>query len=383
MSVLFVHEGYISKHKGEYYSSSYDNAMVRRYSVLSDRIVFFTRIAPYDECSMKKKIDVKGFGFIGVENFKTLNGIKKFPAVKEKLRKAVLEADYVIARLPGNLGSLAVRYARRYNKKYLIELVGCVWDALSNYSLFGKVLAPFEYISTQRTLINAPYVVYVTSGFLQSRYPTKGCWTNCSNVYLPYKRYFDLDAKIKKASLLENREKIILGTAAVIHLRYKGHKYVIQAISELKKEGYFFEYQLAGDGDGAYLKSVVKKYGVEDQVRFIGALSHEQVFDWHQGIDIYVQPSETEGLPRALIEAMSSGCVCIGSNAGGIPELLPKDNIFDKCDVGSLKRILVDAVEKGYKTVGTTYDESGKYDREIVEKRRRDFFLAFAQNLDS
>ena len=44
--------------------------------------------------------------------------------------------------------------------------------------------------------------------------------------------------------------------------------------------------------------------------------------------DVYVQPSKTEGLPRAVIEAMSVGCYVIGTNVGGIPELLNENNLF-------------------------------------------------------
>jgi glycosyltransferase involved in cell wall biosynthesis len=38
--------------------------------------------------------------------------------------------------------------------------------------------------------------------------------------------------------------------------------------------------------------------------------------------DVYLQPSLWDGMPNALLEAMSAGCACIGSDAGGIPEIL-------------------------------------------------------------
>lgn len=45
-------------------------------------------------------------------------------------------------------------------------------------------------------------------------------------------------------------------------------------------------------------------------------------------MDIYVQPSRQEGLPRAMIEAMSRGLPCIGAATGGIPELISAERIF-------------------------------------------------------
>lgn len=47
-------------------------------------------------------------------------------------------------------------------------------------------------------------------------------------------------------------------------------------------------------------------------------------------MDIYIQPSDTEGLPRALLEAMSRGLPCLGTDVGGIPELLDKEFLFSK-----------------------------------------------------
>ena len=37
--------------------------------------------------------------------------------------------------------------------------------------------------------------------------------------------------------------------------------------------------------------------------------------------DVFLQPSLWDGMPNALLEAMAAGCVCIASDAGGIPEI--------------------------------------------------------------
>lgn len=44
--------------------------------------------------------------------------------------------------------------------------------------------------------------------------------------------------------------------------------------------------------------------------------------DWMRGIDIFVSTSSIESFPNAVLEAMACGCCVIGSNVGGLPELI-------------------------------------------------------------
>ena len=64
--------------------------------------------------------------------------------------------------------------------------------------------------------------------------------------------------------------------------------------------------------------------------------------------DIYIQPSLQEGLPRAVVEAMSTALPCIGFNTGGIPELLEPEYIVKLKNVdGIVQRIkILEDIEK-------------------------------------
>ena len=90
---------------------------------------------------------------------------------------------------------------------------------------------------------------------------------------------------------------------------------------------------LVGGGNNEFLKKIANKNAVGNQVIFHGKLEHDEIFKWLRDIDIYIQPSDTEGLPRSVIEAMSVACPVIGSNAGGIPELINSSAIFDKGNI--------------------------------------------------
>ena len=50
--------------------------------------------------------------------------------------------------------------------------------------------------------------------------------------------------------------------------------------------------------------------------------SNEDVSGWMRSIDIFVQASDSESFPNALLEAMACGCCVVASRVGGIPELV-------------------------------------------------------------
>ena len=73
----------------------------------------------------------------------------------------------------------------------------------------------------------------------------------------------------KKKDIHKKKGRIILGTAGFVNLKTKGQHDVIRALGELKKRGDTnYEYQLVGLGDESFLRSIAKKYNVEDEVVF-------------------------------------------------------------------------------------------------------------------
>jgi len=386
MSVVFAHDHNFFKYNGEFYSTGgISLEVLKRYSRIFDNVIVLSRqseISKFDK-NLTLSSD-KNIEFVKISNLNSLKNIQKYNKAHKIIEDQIRKTDYVIARLPSTIGNLAVKYAKKNNKPYLIELVGCPWDSLWNHSIKGKLVAPLMYLTTKKIVKEANYVLYVTNDFLQNRYPSNGNTVNCSNVTL---NDFDdnvLESRLKKISNLSENSKKIIGTTAALNVRYKGQQYVIKALGNLKKRGITnFEYQLVGGGDSTYLLSVAEKYNVSDQIKILGSLPNKEVFNWLKEIDIYAQPSETEGLPRALIEAMSKSLPAFGSEAGGIPELLEKKYVLSNKQkkVDEICNILTSFTrETMIKQARRNYEESKKYDREIIEQRRRNFLIDFKDN---
>ena len=118
------------------------------------------------------------------------------------------------------------------------------------------------------------------------------------------------------------REKMIL---AVGHLAFrKGQHILVQAFEKISRQHPDWTLVLIGpeseDGCSNWIRSFCRKEGLENQVKMMG--QRTDVREWMKKCAIFVQPSLQEALGLALQEAMACGCACIGSNVGGIPELI-------------------------------------------------------------
>ena len=385
MNVLFCHDGPINYDaENGYYSIGFNDKLMSRYEAVFGSVGIVTRVDVSGAAAYKPSDKLSSDRYMVVEypNYLTLGSLLKFKSKRESnklLEREIAACDALIIRLPSFLGNKCVRIARKYKKPYLIEVVGCPWDSLRNHGLSGKVLAPYMFLKTRKAVRKASDVLYVTSEFLQRRYPTNGNSIGCSDVELLES---DNDTVQLAVSGVTSDRPIVLGTLGKIDLKYKGHATVLAAMAKLKSLGYDVKYQIVGPGSREYLEGIAKDMGVADDIIFTGPMGHDAVFEWLDTIDVYIQPSLTEGMPRALIEAMSRARPCIASDAGGMPELLDKKYIFKKGNAEMLASILINAKENGLLTEGQRNREFAKqFTPSIIKEKRTAFYVSFKKSI--
>ncbi len=112
----------------------------------------------------------------------------------------------------------------------------------------------------------------------------------------------------------------------------KGHRHLIEACKVVRKRGIRFMCHLVGEGHlRREIEHLVKQAGLQDQVRFHGALTRDEVANLLTRVDVKVLASvptkngKREGIPVALMEAMASGLPVVASRLSGIPELVKND----------------------------------------------------------
>ena len=111
----------------------------------------------------------------------------------------------------------------------------------------------------------------------------------------------------------------------------KGHKYLIDAIGILRKRAVDCSLLVAGQGKlRQELEARAQALGLGERIRFLGQCSHTEILDMYERsrISMVVLPSVDlgnhlhEGIPVALMEAMSYAVPVVSTQTGGIPELL-------------------------------------------------------------
>lgn len=294
---------------------------------------------------------------------------------KQALEKAIKETDFIIIHVPCAVQDITAKYAKKYSKPYLAVVVGCPWDSLWNHSIKGKILAPLSYLYLKSFMKNVPYAIYVTQKFLQERYPTKGKSIGCSDVALPEQTdKIEYDRKKRISSLQQEYTYVLASIGALTPV--KGHADVIKALHILKNKGIqSYKYKIIGGGNPQKLKELAIKHNVAELIEFKGIMSHDDIFNELEETDIYLQPSRTEGISRALVEAMNMGCPVIATNVGGNPELIGSEWLYKPRDIGSLvkKIISISDTDNMIKTSEENFYKAKSFHKSLLDKKRHDF----------
>ena len=153
--------------------------------------------------------------------------------------------------------------------------------------------------------------------------------------------FLDLGLHRNYSEKKENLNIIFIGWLE----KHKGIYEIIEATSILRKTHQDFHISLGGDGN--YMKeakTLIKEKRLEKFISLLGWINQKEKIKLLKKSDILILPSWNEGLPNAMIEAMSSGLACIVSEVGAIPDYIIDEKngllIKPKCSEDLAKSIV-------------------------------------------
>lgn len=378
MMVLVVSNNYIVIKDGKCWCDPNFYYILKRFSYLGTISLCAIK---RDEAPTYIELD-----FVSEENVYFIEKRRVLPSHANNtiMDSAIRKADLVIGYNPCVNAEAAFRISRRHKKRYMTYLVACVWDSLWNHSIYGKLCAPLRYLSVRYTTGRSDYVLYVTGAFLQKRYPNSRLTLGCSDVQIEKINDFVCSSRLKRLDQKSMSDTIKIATTAAVYVKYKGQRFVIKALDRLKRKNKTnFHYYLIGGGDQSILKNIARQCNVEDQVTFLGLQPHHAIPEILDDMDIYIQPSLQEGLPRSVVEAMSRGLLCIGARTGAIPELIDDEYIVRRRSVNDivcqLENLDVDQMKNACLQNISVAEE---YESAKLESRRNAFFDVIISDIE-
>ena len=222
----------------------------------------------------------------------------------------------------------SIEYLNKKEKKILVlahgtEIPKQYWNTMIDNLRFKKNRIVNSYTNTYKIIANSNYTKDLMHASLKID-------QNKIKIIHPgidiYKDFISGDDENNVKKIINNRGPIIT-TLARIEKR-KGHKYIINAISELKNNHPNLLYLIAGKGP--YLKEI-KKYvnqlNLENYVIFLGWITEPEKSLILKKSDIFAMtPTQVgesiEGFGMAFIDAAFHGVPSVGSDSGGIADAI-------------------------------------------------------------
>jgi glycosyltransferase involved in cell wall biosynthesis len=311
---------------------------------------------------------------------------KCFP-VRRAIRSAIRGADAIILRVPCNIGALVWWWSGTKGHPYGVEVVADPQDLLSPGAIKALLLPVWRRLLPfylKKICLGATAAAYVTRYALQRVYPPNR--NTFATSYSDVMTTHYSSTKLKRSLITDTSRAysadqitysiITVGTMAML---YKAQDVLIKACSLCLQRGLDLRLTLVGDGKmRGGLEILAAELGISGRVTFTGQLTTEQqIMDALDKADLFALPSRAEGLPRAMIEAMARGVPCIGTNVGGIPELISSDCLIAPNDAPALAAKIHEVLTDPARMAQMSRDNLERvadYTEEVLRGRRQIFY---------
>mgnify|MGYP006425288669 CR=1 FL=1 len=332
--LLLVTDHRFFKHKGVIYDNYVFNySFFKDYLEVFDSITVIARVANLNNIkSDYQQASGKYVEFIAV---KDIRGIKWLLFNDKFLKNSQIDLSGFSAicfRIPSALAFGVWKTNKKtFGRPHMFEFIGDPKEALINendnffkkkvYSFIGSLMQYRMKLITKSAVCGS----YVSFNHLQNKYPVKDeVQTEVISSIRLNKKYIR-----DKLPSINTQEINIIHVGSFVFV--KNHNFLIEFFKLLKDEN--FKVNLTLLGDGALIeesKCKAEQLGLQEDISFKGHITgFDNIIKYLDSNNVFILPSFSEGMPRALIEAMSRGLICFGSDRGGISELLEKDYLFE------------------------------------------------------
>lgn len=372
---IFVHEG-------RYYAASQDKLdFYQRYLRVFDTLRLVTRskmVVSLKQGSIPLNEDPR-IEYVCIPEF---HGPEQYVKVYFQIGKALKHitdgCDAAILRIPS---TIAMRVGKRVIESgipYATEVVFDAEDGWKGNKGINRLLWKKIDVDMREMCTKADGVSCVTEHYLQQHY-----FSNKPQAFNSHYSSLALDKAFfgHAKSFPEHKPLIIAHTSNQVAFNgRKGYNQILQTLRLLKDRGIATKVRFAGQdymNGTEQLLAYAHQLGIDEMVEFVGYLSRPALDEFLSRADLYVMPTQAEGLPRVIIEAMAKGLPCITTPVSGNPELVSSHFLVDYYDIMTLADRIAELVENKelYERASKeNFERSWDYEASVLQERRDEFY---------
>lgn len=309
--------------------------------------------------------------FVGAWEF-----LKNYTKVRKAIGTVVPNTEALMLRIPCTLGTEVLRLLPS-GRPYGVEVVADPYDTFAPGSVRHPLRPLFRWWfprELKQQCAGAGAAAYVTTEALQRRYPCPNLSVGISDVNLSDQALMSAPRSL----CWEARPLTLIFVGTLVQL-YKAPDVLLDAVAVCVLQGLDIKLVLVGDGQyRTELEAQAARLGIRERVCFMGQLaSSDAVRAELDRADLFLLPSHQEGLPKAMVEAMARALPCIGSTVGGIPELLPHEDLVPPGDAAALASKICEVVTDRDRMAlmsARNLNKAKEYKDEVLRERRIAFY---------
>ncbi len=263
--------------------------------------------------------------------------IKQYFKIQRSLKNVDNNCDAAIFRMPSQTAQMTYKHTRK-----ILPIAGeIVYDTtcdIVNSKGMKKMLNIIISNNLASFCKKANGISYVTEKSIQKHYPSYARLYGSNKEH--FETYYSTITLSEEAfdgprNFFEKKSLILALSDVAMNSERKGEKVLIEVVQKVRNRGYDVSAIIIGDGVlRKNHESFAKKLKLSKHVTFTGLLpTSDAVRSVLRKADIFVFPTQAEGLPRGILEAMALGMPVLSSPVGGIPEIVEEKYLFEPNDI--------------------------------------------------
>ncbi|MEE8574848.1 MAG: glycosyltransferase [Thermodesulfobacteriota bacterium] len=258
----------------------------------------------------------EGFKVVSLETYRLRHSFKRLSGIARLIKDDdidIVQTHLVVANLWGRLAALFSRKAKVCKTEHAI--LRDVWTSGTfkerKYFFIDNLLDSFS-----------DRIVYVSEAVKKA--VLNGRASDPAKHIVIYNAFDEKHFNIEKSresvrsELGYSKDDIVIGIVARL-VAHKGHRFLFEALREVKKRHGEIKLLVVGNGPE---KSALEKMAASCELHANFLTDRDDVPELMRAMDIFVLPSLREPFGITVLEALYSGLPVIGTNAGGIAEII-------------------------------------------------------------